>query len=150
MSEIIDDDGILTARVRGRSVRRIAREHGMTEGAVDEVLDQRADAMLSGKHQRRALMLQLARLDELIEVFHPKALAGDPICGALVVKIEERRATLLGMNAPIGHAVSVVQHEPTAAPTSTDLIEAAFARIRRKRLPQPDGNGAGEAELPIP
>jgi hypothetical protein len=57
-------------------------ERGITEGAVDEVLDQRADAMLSGKHQRRALMLQLARLDELIEVFHPKALGGDPINAA--------------------------------------------------------------------
>jgi hypothetical protein len=41
-----------------------AREHGITEGAVDEVLDRHADAMLSGKHLRRA-MLQLARLDEL-------------------------------------------------------------------------------------
>jgi hypothetical protein len=26
--------------------------------------------------------------------------------------VAERRATLLGMNAPIGHAVRVVQHPP--------------------------------------
>jgi hypothetical protein len=148
MSEIIDDDGSLTARVLGRSVRRVAREHGMTEGAVDEVLDQRADAMLSGKHLRRALMLQLARLDELVEVFHPKALGGDPICGALVVRIEERRSTLLGLNAPIGHAVSVVQHEPVEAPTSTDRIRAAFDRIRRKRLPRPADDPDGPPTQP--
>jgi hypothetical protein len=117
----------------------------MTEGAVDEVLDQRADAMLSGKHLRRALMLQLARLDELVEVFHPKGLGGDPICGALVVKIEERRSTLLGLNAPIGHAVSVVQQEPVEAPTSTDKIRAAFDRIRDKQV-SPPANGAGDPE----
>ena len=52
-----------------RSSRAHRARAWVTEGAVDEVLDQRADAMLSGKHQRRALMLQLARLDELIEVF---------------------------------------------------------------------------------
>jgi hypothetical protein len=53
MSEIIDDDGILTARIGGRSVQRIAREHRMTEAAVDEVLDQRADAMFTLKTQMR-------------------------------------------------------------------------------------------------
>jgi hypothetical protein len=74
----------------------------------------------------------------------PKALGGDPICGALCVKIEERRATLLGLNAPLGHAVAVVQPEPAPAPTSTDLIEATFARIRGKRLPPPDGANGSE------
>jgi hypothetical protein len=34
----------------------------------------------------------------------PGALEGDPVCGALCVKISERRATLLGLNAPLGHA----------------------------------------------
>jgi hypothetical protein len=146
MSDIIDDDEILKARIGGRSVLRIAREHGMTEAAVDE---QRADAMLSGKHQRRALMLQLARLDELVEVFHPKSLGGDPICGALVVKIEERRSALLGLNAPIGHAVPVVAPEPAAEPTS-NKIAAVFARLRGKPLPAPDGNGSDEAEPAVP
>ena len=53
---------------------------GIGRGAAEAILAargddavRRADAMLSGKHQRRALMLQLARLDELVEVFHPKA-----------------------------------------------------------------------------
>jgi hypothetical protein len=60
---------VINVPILNGSRRPPPRERGVTEGAVDEVLDQRADAMLSGKHQRRALMLQLARLDELIEVF---------------------------------------------------------------------------------
>ena len=35
----------------------------------------------------------------------------------------ERKATLLGLNAPIGHAVRVVQHPPEHRETSTDKIE---------------------------
>ena len=43
----------------------------------------------------------------------------------LLLKVAERRATLLGMNAPQGHAVQIIQHEPAAAQTSTDKIRVA-------------------------
>jgi hypothetical protein len=39
-----------------------------------------------------------------------------------MVKIAERRATLLGLNPPIGHAVAVIQHEPPAKKTTTQEI----------------------------
>jgi hypothetical protein len=42
------------------------------------------------------------------------------------------------MNAPQGHAVQIIQHEPGEAETSTDKIAAAIARIRSKSLPKPD------------
>jgi hypothetical protein len=57
-----------------------------------------------------------------------------------MVKIAERRATLLDLNAPIGHAVHVVQHEPVNQPTSTDRIEAALHALIANR---PNGNGSG-------
>jgi hypothetical protein len=44
----------------------------------------------------------------------------------------------LGMNAPQGHAVQIIQHDPAEAETSTDKIAAAIARIRGKSLPKPD------------
>jgi hypothetical protein len=44
----------------------------------------------------------------------------------LLIKAQERRATLLGLNPPIGHAVRVVQHAPEHRQTSTDRIEAAL------------------------
>src|SRR5215468_5564641 len=44
----------------------------------------------------------------------------------------------LGMNAPQGHAVQIIQHEPAAAETSTDNIRAAIDRIRGKSLPKPE------------
>jgi hypothetical protein len=50
----------------------------------------------------------------------------DTAAGALLVKVAERKATLLGLNAPIGHAVRVVQHPPEHCETSTDKIERAL------------------------
>ena len=56
--------------------------------------------------------------------------------GALLVKVAERRATLLGLNPPIGHAVAVIQHPPTEQPNSTDRILAVLDRIAAP--PKPD------------
>jgi hypothetical protein len=66
----------------------------------------------------------------------------DVASGVLLVKVAERRATLLGLNAPQGHAVRVVQHPPEHHETSTDRIERALdALITDQRRSQ---NGQGE------
>jgi hypothetical protein len=54
----------------------------------------------------------------------------------LMVKIAERRATLLGLNPPTGAMVAIVQHEPVEAPTSTVVrlsSRQAVARAQRQR-----------------
>ena len=78
-----DDDIILRARVSGKSVAWIACEHGCSEEAVEAVLDQHATVLMTDKALRQALMLELKRLDDYVETFHPKAQESDPVCGAL-------------------------------------------------------------------
>jgi len=66
---------------------------------------------------------------QLQQAFRSKALVDrDVAAGALLVKVAERRATLLGLNPPIGHAVAVIQ-QPTEQPNSTDRILAVLDRI---------------------
>jgi hypothetical protein len=75
--------------------------------------------------------MQLLQLDELEVAFRDKAIVDrDVAAGVLLVKVAERRATLLGLNPPLGHAVQVIQHEPENKPSSTDRIRAAIDRIR--------------------
>ena len=125
-----EDDIILKARVSGKSVAWIAREHGCSEEAIEAVLDRHVDVLMTDKALRQALMLELKRLDDYVETFHPKAQEGDPVCGALCVKISERRATLLGLNAPLGHAVQIIHRtEPARALTSTQKIRAAMDNV---------------------
>ena len=75
--------------------------------------------------------MQLLQLDELEVAFRDKAIVDrDVAAGVLLVKVAERRASLLGLNAPLGHAVQVIQHEPENKPTSTERLRAAIDRIR--------------------
>ena len=65
------------------------------------------------------------------QAFPEKALVDrDTTAGVLMVKIAERRATLLGLNPPIGHAVAVIQHEPAARRTTTEEIGDLTDEIR--------------------
>jgi hypothetical protein len=87
-------------------VRRIAEEHGVTPDDVERALDKHPVNAEPGSYLKRVLALELVELDELQRIFHDKAVAEhDPVSGALCVKIAERRATLLGLNPPQGHAV---------------------------------------------
>ena len=82
-----------------------------------------------GTFLKRALAMELVELDELQQAFREKALVDrDTSAGVLLIKVAERRATLLGLNPPIGHAVQVI-HEPQEKTTSTERIHASLDRI---------------------
>ena len=114
-----------------KGVRCIADDFGISVDQVHAVLDHHPIEIDRDKYLKRTLALELLRLDELEEAFRDKAIVDrDVAAGVLLVKVAERRATLLGMNAPLGHAVQVIQHEPLDKPTSTERIAALIGRIR--------------------
>ena len=116
-----------------KRVRRIADDYGCTIAEVHAVLDHHPIEIDRDKYLKRTLALELSRLDELEEAFRDKAIVDrDVASGALLVRIAERRATLLGLNPPLGHAVQVIQHEPENKPSSTERLRAAIDRIRGK------------------
>jgi len=113
--------------------RRIAEDHGISIDEVHAVLDRHPIEVDRDKYLKRALAMQLLQLDELEVAFRDKAVVDrDVASGLLLVKVAERRSTLLGLNAPLGHAVQVIQHEPENKPSSTDRIRVAIDRIRAK------------------
>ena len=116
-----------------KRVRRIADDYGCAIAEVYAVLDHHPIEIDRDKYLKRTLALELLRLDELEEAFRDKAIVDrDVASGALLVRIAERRATLLGLNPPLGHAVQVIQHEPENKPSSTERLRAAIDRIRGK------------------
>jgi DNA-binding transcriptional MerR regulator len=126
-----------------KRVRRIADEHGCSVADVNACLDNHPIETNRDEYLKRTLALELLRLDEIAEAFRDKALVDRDVPSAMVlIKAAERRATLLGLNPPIGHAVRVVQHVPEQHETSTDRIERALRELAedRKRLQ----NGRGE------
>ncbi len=120
--------------------RAIADDHGCTVNEVHAVLDRHPIEIDRDKYLKRALAMQLLQLDELEVAFRDKAIVDrDCAAGMLLVKVAERRATLLGLNPPLGHAVQVIQHEPPTQQSSFDKIEALVNRIRGKAR-QPPGD----------
>jgi hypothetical protein len=132
-----------------RRVHAIAKTHRCTIDDVHAALDRHPIELDRDAYLKRTLALELMRLDQLEMAFEGKAIKDrDPAAGSLMVKILERRATLLGLNPPLGHAVQVVQHEPLEKPTSTDLLEAALNRVQREQQRKLESQDQGSEPKP--
>jgi hypothetical protein len=128
-----------------RPEHALAEEHGLTLEELLAIIDQHPVEVDRDNYLRRCLARQLLLLDRLEVTFGKLAFEDrDTAAGALLVKVAERKATLLGLNAPIGHAVRVVSHPPAHHETSTDKIERALnALVEDQRRSQAQKNGQG-------
>src|SRR5262249_24793714 len=137
-THMVDQD-----RITGRRIKRLAQEFHCTAAEVNAALAKHPVLVEKDKFLARTLALELVEMDELQEAFRAKAIEEcDTAAGALLVEICERRATLLGLNAPQSAAITIIESERPAV-TSTERIRAAIDRIRLSR-PQPEEpNGQG-------
>src|SRR5215469_17494125 len=120
----MDHDKIVNKRVQ-----RIARDHSCSVAEVNAALDHHPIELDRDTFLKRTLAMELMELDELQQAFREKAFVDqDTAAGGLLIKVAERRATLLGLNPPIGHAVQVIQHAPaekkkTSTQEMRDLLD---------------------------
>jgi hypothetical protein len=87
----MSDDEIIQQRIAGRSVRAIANAQRRGVAEINAVIDRWSSVALTAEARKHGLALELARLDELQEVFYQRALEGDVSCGALVTKMIDHR-----------------------------------------------------------
>jgi hypothetical protein len=133
------DEQMFQARLSGQSVRSIARQFRVSEAQVQATVA-RLCTPVNVQMRVHTLQLELERLDQLEAVFYARATnEGDPQSAVICVKIAERRAAYLGIDAPV--KVDPVQLAEAAAPkpTSTDRIRAALDRIASQHKPNGDG-----------
>lgn len=92
----------LMLRKRGKSYQDIGKELSIsTQTARKDVLIAIADAR--GNEEEDTVMvrdLELERLDAMLNAIWPKVLRGDTFCVQQALKIMERRADYLGLDAP--------------------------------------------------
>jgi hypothetical protein len=96
----MDDDVIIKQRISGCSVRTIAKAQRRSVAEINAVIDRWASVALTAEARKHGLALELARLDELQQVFYEKALGGDIASGALCETVVARRCVMLGLHAP--------------------------------------------------
>jgi hypothetical protein len=123
-------DAIVLAVANRTPVRDIAKIYGITEAEVHATVDQRAADMFDGAKLRRKMMLEDRRLQALGEPHYANGLAGDVASAVTYVKISERRATMTGMSAPMGHVVQLIHAANLPKEqTSTERIRSVLDNI---------------------
>lgn len=102
VGKAINSAKALKLRLKGLNYREIGREIGVSHPQayryVIECLDQIREEMKETAEQ--VLMLELERLDGLTSTFYPKAIDGDIDAAGTVLRVMQRRAKLLGLDAP--------------------------------------------------
>src|SRR5262249_53355068 len=144
VSDDVRDDFILEERLAGRSARSLSKELRCTVGEVDAALD-RVLPKLDNAMRLRHISLDLHRLHELLKVFRTRAIEkADVQAGLLCVKILERKAALLGLDAPT--KLDIVQVQAQEAPAGYDKIKEVIWRLGHPDRPMPEdwGNKPGD------
>jgi hypothetical protein len=133
------DDVMLEERLSGRSVQIIARQHHCAIDEVEAVIDRRLGGAIDNQMRLKAIRLDVARLEGLMQPFYERATKDrDVAAGTLCVKILERRALLLGLDSPT--RIDVVQLQAQEAPTRHERIREALMSLKYGPDWRPNGD----------
>jgi hypothetical protein len=136
------DDYILQERMAGKTTRALARELHCTTHEINAALD-RALPIIDVQARLRHIAIDLQRLEALLRVFVKRATEDrDVPSGMLCVKLLERKAALLGTDAP-----SRMDLQVTAIPVHKQSIDEIRLAIERVCNGSVNGGGpTGEGE----
>ncbi len=115
----------LNLRKEGKSFEVIAKEakYNSKQAAYDAV--KRALLEIIREPAEEVLKLDLERLDTMWEVSYLNAQTGDPQAISSCMKIMDRRAALLGLDAPkVSHVSTTVKKEIDPATVTDDVAES--------------------------
>jgi hypothetical protein len=131
--DVLDlDAAVLERRLAGLSIRRLAREFKLSEKAVLDSLD-RSLPKLSPELKIRIYREDLQRLEALVAAHWASAATGSQSSTQVILRLLERRASMIGADAPT--KIDIVIDQVGQHPTSTDQLLAELDRIAAERQP---------------
>jgi DNA-binding CsgD family transcriptional regulator len=140
-------DRVLAMSVQGLSIRQIAQQTGLTHDAVSRHMS-KAGLDLHPRdpaYIRRAINLEIARIDMLYGNYFKAAQAGDTTAAALCLRFSERRSRLLGLDSPSVHAI--LMHK-VDGPTDFDLSKLSDEELATWiKLQQKSSTEIADAEI---
>src|SRR5215467_12573422 len=128
---MVDPETMVLAIASGMSMSAVADRFGVSVDEVREAQKQALAAFSDGEALRLDWMLESKRLAAVGMKFYQIAMRdADPAAAVIFIKASERRATLMGANAPAAAAVKLI-HEtrPEEHQTSTQRIRAALDNV---------------------
>jgi hypothetical protein len=124
--QIERENKVLELRSQSYTWRAIAGEVGYASGAGALKAYMRAIKRQQQEPVEAALFMELSRLDELQSTYWEPAVQGNMRAGEFVLKIMDRRAKFLGLDAPTKIQAEVVSYEGGAG-----TLDAEVDRIAR-------------------
>jgi len=134
------DEAIVSARIAGTSARALAKVYGCSSREIEEAVDRRLGYALDNNLRKRAIKLNVERLEALMRPFFVRAIKDkDVAAGVLCCKLAERLSLLLGLDSPT--RVDVVQLTAQREPSQHQRIHDAIMRVARPERYANNGNG---------
>lgn len=103
------DQAVFAMRLRGASTRETAEALALSKAEVDASM-RRMVVELTPSLRSDLVSLEMERLDAMLAARMDRAIKGDDGAAEMVLKMMERRAKLLGLDAPV-KTVAVVKAE---------------------------------------
>lgn len=126
----------LQLRIQGWQFDAIAKEVGYSDrssayNAVNRILKERAAQCAEDADELRAV--ELERLDTMLKALWPAVEAGEPASIDKAIKIQERRAKLLGLDAPAKQELSGPDGTAIKVDSRGELVSRIALLIERAR-----------------
>lgn len=113
------------AYVSGRTQDAIAVEHGISQQRVSQILAEVRQS-IPADSRADALLLDLERLDRVLVAFLPIAETGDAKAAGVVLRVTERRAKALGLDAQEPLQVVIERQRDLEGQLVADALAAAL------------------------
>jgi hypothetical protein len=125
-AQIDKENNVLALRAQSFTWRAIAEQVGYASGSGALKAYMRAVKRQQKEPVEAALYMELERLDEMQSVYWEPAIQGNMRAGEFILKIMDRRAKFLGLDAPTKIQAEVVNYDGGAG-----SIDAEVDRIAR-------------------
>lgn len=127
------DSEIFDMRLRGYTAKQIGDAYGITGDEVRAALKRMVVGM-NPKYRADLVELENERLDAMMQVTMDQAMRGSLDHQEMVLKIMDRRAKLLGLDAPTKttHILEAEKDTDEGKPTSSDRMLERIRKIRNQ------------------
>lgn len=121
----VRDSEVWRAYLYGNTQEQIATQQGISQQRVSQILTKIRDT-IPQNNKADAALIDLARLDLLLSGVMPDATRGDTKASAAALRIIERRARMLGLDATEPLSVVLERHRDLEAQLVADALAAAL------------------------
>jgi hypothetical protein len=123
-----EEEAIFAERLTGRTERSIAKRFNVTPRYVREVV-RRLAPRIDPESRAEQLSLEFARMERCYQVFYERTLEGDVASASILIRLSERKTSLLALDHAPLRDLTIVNVAPQARISSTHRIKQALDRV---------------------